>query len=269
MQRIRLSQSARSRRGLTLIELVVVLVILIGLAGIVIPLLPSMLGRTETASGSTNHVEVGKWIQVYEQIHFGYPKDWDALVDSSETFLQLDTAGKKFVRGGDNVASDTVGLTAEEADALIAAGISRLQKMTGTPENKTFDPYGDPDYAANGLVPSSGKKLAILTLKGQQKLGLAIDGTTSAGKFVVFGFGKRASIVGKGVANAPVVFRDDGAKTPDAVYCRYGVVFQVSNNTPGALERARFVGVCNFKGDGIYTSDDDLEEFHNLNRGGA
>src|SRR5262245_37921794 len=254
------------RRGLTLLELIVVLVLLIALAGIVIPLLPSMLGRSETASGATSQTETYKWIQTYEQLYFGYPRDWDALTDG--------TVKITYVRGGPDVVLDS-GLTAEEADALSAAGITRLQLMveaaTGTtpppPENKTFDPYQSPDFATNGLTPAAGTRLVVLTLSGQKALNQG-DGITSTGKFVVFGFGKRASIVGKGVANAPVVFRDDGSKTPDKVYCRYGVVFQVANIT-GALERARFVGTCNFKGGGVFTSDDDLEEFYNLNQGGS
>src|SRR5262245_49351411 len=168
--------SAR-RRGLTLMELLVVLVILVALAGILIPLLPSMLGRSETSSGATSQTEANKWMQTYEQLYLSYPKDWDALVDSGGNFLQ---AG--YVRGGADVALDGgTGLSAEEADALTSAGITRLQLMKANPANKTFDPYGDPDYGVNGLVPAAGKKLVTLTLSGQQKLNLAIDGTTSAG----------------------------------------------------------------------------------------
>ena len=267
MAKVTRSRSAAARRGLTLLELVVVLVILIGLAGIVVPMLPSMLGRTETASGATNHVEIGKWIQTYEQLYQGYPKDWDALTDG--------TVKIAYVRGGAGVTLDA-GLTAGEAAALTACGISRLQKMVdGTsgssatpPTNKTFDPYDNDDYAANGLTPAAGVKLVVLTDAGKKSLNLS-DGTLNTGKYVVFGFGKRATILGKVTANAPVVFRDDGNKTPDKVYCRYGVVFEVTNSAGVTLERARFVGTCNFKGGGVFTADDDLEEFNELNRGGA
>ncbi len=257
----------RARRGLTLMELVVVLVILIALAGILIPLLPSMLGRAETASGATSQTEIVKWIQTYEQLRFQYPQDWDSLTDASGTFLQTG-----FVRGGGEVISDSGGLSAAEAGALIGAGIGRLQAMTATPANKTFDPYGNADYDLNKITPAAATKFVILDVTGQKRLGLARNGTADAGKFVVFGFGNRASIIGKTTSNAPVVFRDDGNKSPDKVYCRYGVVFQVSINdgvkvTP--LDRARFVGVCNFKGDHIATSDEDLEEFYDLNRGGS
>jgi len=269
MTKLSLSRRVLSRRGLTLLELVVVLVILIGLAGIVVPMLPSMLGRTETSSGATNHTEISKWVQTYEQIYLGYPKDWDSLTDIGGT--------KKitYVRGGGGIVLDS-GLTAGEADALNGAGITRLQAMveapTGIapppPNNKTFDPYTDPSYDTNKIKPAAGTKLVILTKEGQQSLGLS-DGTDSPAKYVVFGFGNRASIIGKTTQNAPVVFRDDGSKTPDQVYCRYGVVFQVTNADGTTLERARFVGTCNFKGPGVFNSDADLEEFYDLNKGGA
>src|SRR5262245_52210250 len=118
------SRSSR-RPGLTLMELIVVLIILIGLAGVVIPMLPSILGRTETASGATNHTEIYKWMQTYEQLHFGYPQDWDSLVDSAGT------AKITWVRGGGGVTLDA-GLSTEEAAALTAAGIGRLQNMVET-----------------------------------------------------------------------------------------------------------------------------------------
>src|SRR5262245_40365227 len=133
-------RSSARRRGLTLMELLVVLVILIALAGILIPLLPSMLGRAETSSGATSQTEIAKWVETYEQLYLSYPQDWDALTDASGNFLQ-----SGYVRGGSDVQSDTTGLTAGEAAALTTCGIGRLQAMTATPANKTFDPYGDPD----------------------------------------------------------------------------------------------------------------------------
>ncbi len=258
--------SSNRRPALTLLELAVVLVILVALAGIVVPLLPNMLGRAETSSGATNQSEIIKWVQTFEQTHSGYPRDWDALTDGS--------AKVGYVRGGGDLILDA-GLTAGEANALLAVGVNRLQKMVdgpigiGTPPNhKTFDPYTDPDFITNGVIPTAATRLVSLTLTGQRKLNLLMDGTTTGGKFVVFGFGKRTNLVGKVVASAPVVFREDGTKSPDQVYSRYGVVFQVSNPAGLALERARFVGTCNFKEDGIYTVDDDLEDYYKLKSNG-
>jgi type II secretory pathway pseudopilin PulG len=258
-----LRPNSTARRGLTLMELIVVLVILIALAGIVVPLLPSMLGRAETATGATSQTEIAKLVQTFEQLNFKYPRDWDALMDGSGTFMT-------YVRGGPDIGVQTI--VAGEDVALAAAGIDRLQLMLATPPNATFDNYGNADYALNGVAPTVGNKLVYLTVTGQKKLGLALNGTTSSGKYVVLGFGRRSSMVGNTTANAPVVFRDSGAFSPDTVYCRYGVVFKVADLN-GPIERARFVGVCNFKpratGDGIFTSDDDLDEFYDLNKGGS
>lgn len=264
-------RDAAARRGLTLLELVVVLVILVGLAGILVPLLPSMLGRTETSTGATNQTEILKWVQMYEQLNFAYPRDWDTLVDAKSNAIIT------WVKGASDIVLDT-GLSQAESDALTGAGIDRLQQMAETPPggtdyNRTFNPYTDDDLVKNGLTVANKTQLVKLTLSGEQKLNLALNGTLDGGKFVVFGFGRRASIVGKTVTNAPVVFRDDGQKTPDLRYNRYGVVFQVSLSTDGVtftpLQRARFVGVCNFTGGGLTVSDDDIKEFNNLNKGGA
>ena len=259
--------STRRRFGLTLIELLMVLVILIALAGILVPLLPNIVGRGETASGATSQTEIYKWIQAYEQLYLTYPSDWDALTDGTQRIT--------YVRGGGDVTLDS-GLSAGEAGALTSAGIARVQLMVEAPSgatpappaHKTFDPYQNASYVTNGAAPAASGKFLVLTTSGQKSLNLG-DGITSSGKFVVFGFGRRATIVGKGVANAPVVFRDDAGKTPDKVYCRYGVVFQVALADGTAMDKARFVGVCNFKGGGITSSNDDLEEYYDLNRGGS
>jgi prepilin-type N-terminal cleavage/methylation domain-containing protein len=75
------------RRGLTLIELVVVLTILIALAGLLVPMLPSMLTRAHTSSCSTNMGETTKAINLYQALYSGYPSTWDALTDGQGTLI--------------------------------------------------------------------------------------------------------------------------------------------------------------------------------------
>jgi type II secretory pathway pseudopilin PulG len=271
---------ALRRRGLTLLELIVVLVVLIAAAGIVLPLLPNMLGRAETSSGATNIAEVSKWVQTYEMLNSLSPMDWDALVDNTGTpypFLDPVTIG--------DIAVDS-GLTAAEATALnslTSAPVWRLQLMNtalvAPNTNITFSPYpttGAPPVpvsaAANGLTPAAGVKLLILTPQGQQKMNFNSDGTTNAGKYLVFGFGARAQLVGQTVADAPVAFRDDGGKTPDQSYCRYGVVYKVSTNASGTsipLSRGRFAGVIDFRETGIATTNNTIQEYYNLNAAGS
>src|SRR6266446_306962 len=71
------------RRGLTLIELIVVLMVLVALAGILVPMLPSMLTRAHVAAHVTNVVEIAKAITTYQALNSGYPDQWDSLTDGT------------------------------------------------------------------------------------------------------------------------------------------------------------------------------------------
>ena len=57
--------------------------ILIAIAGIIIPVLPGIIGRAETSARATNDSEIYKWIQTYEATTSAYPYDWDALIDNT------------------------------------------------------------------------------------------------------------------------------------------------------------------------------------------
>src|SRR3954469_1612874 len=72
-----------NRPGLTLMELAVVLVILVGLAAIVVPLLPNMIERTNSATGAANCKEINNQIATFEQFHRSYPDYYDALTDGT------------------------------------------------------------------------------------------------------------------------------------------------------------------------------------------
>src|SRR5438067_1586594 len=114
-----------ARRGLTLIELIVVLVILVALAGILIPMLPNMLSRSHTATGATNNSEINKFVQTYEQLYQSYPTDLDNLAGTG--------APVDYLPGGNVAGQITAGnLTAEQAKALTAAGITRLAGLQPT-----------------------------------------------------------------------------------------------------------------------------------------
>jgi prepilin-type N-terminal cleavage/methylation domain-containing protein len=244
---------SRSRRGLSLIELLVVLVILVGLAGLVIPMLPGMVGRSQQAAAATDMSEITKWVQAYETSTGQYPKDWDALTDGSATALTyLSSSANKDVFSGASPPVQMTALTAGQASPLTKAGITQVQLMsTAQPSGTslTFNPYANTNKTTNGLAIASGVNVVTLTLAGQQQLRLG-DGTTNYGTFVVFGFGDRASLVkasnAPGVQDAPVVNYD--AFTPDVKYSRYGVVFQIeglnSSGTFYTFNRARFVCPC-------------------------
>lgn len=245
--------SRPTRAGLTLMELVVVLAILVALAGIVIPLMPGMLGRSEQAASATNLSEISKWVQTFESASNRYPLDWDSLTDGTGTVLTyMASSTTKGPFSGSTPPLQLTALNSNQATALTGAGITQVQLMmttqpTGT--NLTFNPYQNANKTTNAQALASGINVPTLTLAGQQQLRVG-DGITSAGTFVVFGLGDRASLVksayAPGLQDAPVVTYD--AFTPDQKYGRYGVVFQIegfdSVGNAITFKRARFVTAC-------------------------
>jgi type II secretory pathway pseudopilin PulG len=276
---------ALRRRGLTLMELVVVMSVLIALAAIIVPLLPGLLGRAERASRATNSQEIYKTVQLFESMYSHYPTDWDALGDGSATALPwLD--GTDGVHG--NIGLGASGplaitqLTGPQTNALRGAGINRVQLFAATApttnngQDVTFNPYADPNdrSSATGaltLAANGTPNLVTLTAKGQFQLNLSDNATSSTGTYVVFGLGKRTSLIGVGMNEAPVNFFDNAALSPDSRYSRYGVVFQVSgvsptNATAGAtapiidFAHAKLVRVFRFGGT-LGTGDDAIRDF--------
>ena len=87
------------RRGLTLIELIVVLMILIALAGVLIPMLPSMLTRAHNSTSATNLGEICRAITTYQQLNGQYPNNWDALTDSNGNLIDYFANGSRHAAG--------------------------------------------------------------------------------------------------------------------------------------------------------------------------
>jgi type II secretory pathway pseudopilin PulG len=264
-------------------ELVVVMAILIGLAAIIIPLLPGLLGRSERASRATNSQEIYKTVQLFQSMYSHFPTDWDALGDGSAGALPwLD--GTDGLHGNIGLAANgsltIAALTAPQASALTGAGINRIQKFAATApttnngQDVTFFPYADnpaTDRAANGIPIANGVNVVTLTPKGQFQLSLSDNATTSSGTYVVVGLGKRCSIIGSIMNEAPVNVFDNAALSPDSRYSRYGVVFQVSgvsptNATAGAttpiidFAHAKLVRVVRLGGT-LGTGDDAIRDY--------
>ena len=138
------------RHGLTLIELVVVLTILIALAGLLVPMLPSMLTRAHTSTCSTNMGECIRAITDYQALYSTYPNNWDALGDGTTiinyfadgTAMPADRRWSWHQSRQRRVHPLT--LTANEATALTGVGITTVQAMATTPTGAvgsgTFDP---------------------------------------------------------------------------------------------------------------------------------
>jgi len=263
------------RQGLTLIELIVVLVILVALAGILVVMLPSMLGRAHTASGATNIAEINKFVQVYEQLYQSYPRDLDNLADAAgapaaTTYLPND--GTDVVGGLLTTTVPTTTTIADVRTALVTAGITSLATLhadrpalTTAGGSPTFNPYTGADTLTTTATFCYVSEAAVEST-------IVSDLATNTGDvYVVFGFGKRSSMIGKVAGDAPVHFAETEAANPANVYGRYVLVFRVArgNGTATAtpLERAIYVGAVALHTDSIVGTGEHLEEYYNITKG--
>jgi type II secretory pathway pseudopilin PulG len=289
---IPLASRAASRRGLTLIELIVVLMILIALAGILIPMLPSMLTRAHTSTSATNLGETARAIITYQQLFQSYPNNWDALTDSSGkpidyfangSALPPSAGGPGTLPGNGEITALT--LSPGEISALTAVGINQVQAMegkggTGAPAgfDPTFNYYSDvlaggtPSPTANAINVATVKTLAGLDpianpLANQRCVKLNLPLT---GRYVALGIGPRVSMVGKTIQSAPVHFGDTPVLNPEFGYERFVALFKISDTVAGPnFTQAQLVGVTEIEDTGLGGVDDHLQTWYQLTTGGS
>ena len=242
------------RHGLTLMELLVVLVVLIGLAGVVVPMLPSVLTRTHTATAATNMGEIARCIGEFQGLYnTPLPDGWDTLLDTNgkvATYVQqsinpnsttADTTGSLMSSAAAIPLLAIYPLTANDTAALAGAGINTLYTLAAFPNqaDPTFYPYSQnvgtiPTSVSGGTLANpvpvpAGTNVAALTPAAIAQLGL-----NPSSNYVLFGLGSYNSMVGRNMVNAPVHFTDDPNQTPVYYYARFGVVVKIGNFTgPG------------------------------------
>jgi Tfp pilus assembly major pilin PilA len=242
------------RRGLTLMELIVVLVILIALAGILIPLFPSMITRAHTSTGATNDSELTKAVQIHEATYFQYPDLYDSLLNDTRAALFAKLPGGGTVGGPTELT--TTALTAGTLAALNNAGITAYWDLEDATADPTFNPYLSP--TAHTLAAADN--VAILGTAAIARMNLPTGET-----YVVFGVGRRCSMIGRTMTDPPVHFADDQANSPDKVYGRKAVVFVVTKNAgANPRDKAKFIGSVSFHEDGVVTADDHLKEYYGI-----
>lgn len=233
-----LTRSQTSRRAFTLVELIVVLMILVGLAAILIPAITDMVSRTSRSSASSNISEVSGAIQRYEAQYLAYPDNLDSLMESlNGTVTTLGSLNPTLPANLANVV-----LSANTLAALQAAGISNVGV------------HGDDDGTfamPTATALASADTLKGLTTAAQQALGLETTGV--AGKYVVLGVGALSDLNGKTMVDAPVHFPRNTVSNPETVYSRFLAVFQITDDSSAALDRAKFVGVIAPDGSGLST----------------
>jgi len=260
-------KSIRNHRGLTLLELVVVMVILIALAGLLVPLLPQMLGKAHSATHSTNIGELNKVWEMYHVTNRGYPTDLDSLVVDGGTTVysklpQPTTSPYSATTVSDlataiGTATSATVSAADVMERLSEAGITSVLAMNASATSATFDPYV---YATGSTTPTvtSIASTTPLCQINATEVNTKLNGNAS-GVYVVFGVGGRCSAVGRGgMTSAPVHFSDESGENanPANQYHRYGVVFNV------AVDPAEFVGAVAFHEDGISGAAEGIAEYY-------
>ena len=276
---------ARTRRpGLTLIELIVVLMILIALAGILIPMLPGMLGRAHNSTCATNIGETTRAIITYQQLYSQYPNNWDALGDGTKIIdyfangaaLPASQGGPGTNPGNGELTALT--LTAAEASALTGTGITTVQAMVPTFASApagfdpTFNNYSSTTPATGAVAIKTGTVLAGLDpANNANALARCITfNLSTTGRFVVLGVGPRNSMIGKTVQSAPVHFPDQTVINPEYAYMRFCAIFRVSDSAVGAnITQATLVGVAPIMDSGLGGIDDHLQGWFQQTIGGG
>lgn len=254
-------------------EMVVVLAILAALAAIVVPLFPNLLRRAHKATDATQTAEMAKMVQLYQSLYYGYPADFDSLVDSGGAFPGYLPNDGGAVFGG-FVTTST--LSAEEAAALKRVGITTLQPLStaiGAGQHPTMNPYpagstliGNRQTVAAGITVTILDNAAIWGAGGKNPsfLQAAYASDDPAARYVVFGVGPRCSMVGKVMQDAPQSVPQTRDLTPATHYCRIGVIFKISGNEVNITERARFIAAVAMEDDELEQTDKDISGYYDV-----
>jgi prepilin-type N-terminal cleavage/methylation domain-containing protein len=271
---MRMSAALRWRRrprsrGLTLIELVVVLVVLVALAGILVPLFPSMIRRTQAASGADNVTEVLKAVQLHEALQGEYPSGLDSLIASNGSggFQLADivkTPGGILAGPFDMLTDPNDNTMATVASALKQAGITTTYGMNnaGPGVNATFSAYAGNLFDVSSL--DNEGRIMVLTsdpdpnvTSGTSLLGLKpVDSVNGPINYAVFGLGSKSTAIGKTMVDAPVRFLSNG-DSPVDTYARWLLIFEIPKTGP-----ARLAAVAGVDDTGIFGLSAHLNQYY-------
>ena len=263
----------RSKKGLTLLELVVVLAILAALAGIVVPLLPNLIHRATVATCTTNLAKISKLIQTYQSVNASmYPDKMDNLVESSGNLATYVLNGSLANPSNTWFTAGTLG--ADEVTALNNAGITQTAGLIEQPTPvgdwaPTFWPYSSSRATPLVFTPiSTSQQVAVINTTGMNELGLPYD---QGQRYVIFGLNIPCTLF-RNLAQEPPYHNPDHPDEDPALYYKcFGLVFLVSyDNTSNATVTppavvpgfaAKFVGPVGFDHDGPVTTSAHLSEY--------
>ncbi|MEM1228581.1 MAG: type II secretion system protein [Planctomycetota bacterium] len=265
----RLSRAKQARRGLTLIELIVVLVILVGLGGLLVPTITNALTRTHVSTCAVTFPEVHQMMQRVQLEFAGFGTNFDSGIIAGGDPVN-NSAANTLGGGGGSGALLAANLTAGEASALVAVGITSV--VDHVPTNAGYDVTFAIGGDAGPTVRSIAANTNLITLTDAQAQAIflpnATNGTgtvapTTGQKYVWFGIGRNWSLLRQLAPEPPTHFGDAPGALADQVHSRFGIIMQVTDSTGTALERAIFRGVsyC-IDGDVFETGDNHVANYY-------
>ena len=208
---IRVGTARRSRKGLTLLELVVVMGVLVAIAGLLVPLLPNLIATANNATGAVNVAELTKELQTYQAVNSQkYPDGYDSLVDGSNAIPPQVLLSTWFSGMGASDLNVTT-LSTSEATSLSLAGITTVYNLVSASGGTTGVSATFPGVATTTamgvttptatLLSSSPTVVKVQPAYIQQVFGEgASPGIGDPNTYVAFGVGAYSTIVGAPMA---------------------------------------------------------------------
>ncbi|HEX4131051.1 MAG TPA: type II secretion system protein [Pirellulales bacterium] len=258
-----------ARRGLTLLEIVVVVAILAALAGMLLPLFSGILTDARTSSAATNGTEINKIVRIYYTQYSRYPNYLDDIGGGTGTPLSI-------VPGATSPDYVPIPVSTATSQTLTTAGITSCYPIVATISGSTtWSPTFFPYTATSSGLPVSEQIASISALVGITPLAAArefgvastvaaINSGTSSAQFAVFGLGQYSSMTSTVMVDAPVHFDDHSTGRAGSAYARFGLVFQLADDSGNPLTAAKFIGTVAFSEYGPKTVGDELNEFYKL-----
>jgi hypothetical protein len=128
----------------------------------------------------------------------------------------------------------------------------------------TFNPYPT-DLPTTTPLTAGTTQVVYVSPSGIQVSGLSspsIINPNSTTQFVLFGVGKRCSMVGTSMSNAGSNFPNDAVhENPNIVYQRFGLVYQVEDAKGNALPSAICLGAVAIEANIILATDGTMSSY--------
>jgi len=150
--------------------------------------------------------------------------------------------------------------------ATLAGNASTAPGATGNSDwQSTFNPYPSDVPATTPLAV--GTDVIFVNPSGVQVAGLggpAIINATAGhqGQFILFGLGKRCSMIGTVMSNAGSNFPNDAVhENPDIVYQRFGLIYQLEDAQGNPLPSAVCLGAVAIEANILLSTDGTMSSY--------